>query len=113
MDVKEIIDVLDPKMKEYKEQVAAEAKKANEALEAEVKQLNEDKAKQGKTLAEIAEDVKDLKAKSGRILAGKTEQAENDFKSLVAKGIVDNFEQIKEDINSEYSDKTVTWENNP
>ena len=94
MEVKDILDVLDPKMKEYKEQVAAEAAKANEKLSAEVAQLNEDLSKKGQTLAEIKEAVDGLRAKAGRI--GGVKEAQEDFVSLVTKSIAENFNEIKE-----------------
>jgi HK97 family phage major capsid protein len=94
MEVKEILDVLDPKMKEYKEQVAEVAKKANEKLEADVKNLNEDLSKTGATLAEIKQAVDEMKAKAGRM--GAIKEAQEDFTSLVSKSIAENFNEIKE-----------------
>lgn len=92
MEVKDVLDALDPKMKEYKEQVANEAAKGREALEARVSEINEDLAKKGATLAEIKEAVDEVKAKAGRFAAAK--EAVEDFQSSVAKGIKENFEAI-------------------
>lgn len=94
MEVKELLDALDPKLKEYKEQVAAEAKKSAEEFDSRVKQINEDLAKKGATLSEIAETVTELKAKSNRI-GGVSAEAAMDFKSAIAKGLKDNFETIQ------------------
>ena len=93
-EVKDILDALEPKLKGYKDEVAAEAKKANEKLEADVKQLNEDMTKSGATLQEIKDAVEEMKAKAGRI-AGKDEEAKQEFTALVAKGIKDNFDAIQ------------------
>lgn len=92
MEVKDVLDALDPKMKEYKEQVANEAAKGREALEARVSEINEDLAKKGATLAEIKEAVDEVKAKAGRFAAAK--EAAEDFQSSVSKGIKENFEAI-------------------
>ena len=92
MDVKDIVDVLDPKIKEYKEQLATEAKKSTEELNAKVAEINEDLAKKGATLAEISEAVNQVKAKANRI--GAVGEAAKDFQSAVAEGIKENFEAI-------------------
>lgn len=94
MEIKDIMDVLDPKLKEYKEQVSAEAVKANEKLSADVAQLNEDLSKKGQTLSEIKSAVDEMRAKAGRI--GSVKEAQEDFVSLVSKSISDNFNEIKE-----------------
>lgn len=92
MDVKDIVDVLDPKIKEYKEQLASEAKKQTEELNAKVAEINEDLSKKGATLAEISEAVNQVKAKANRI--GAVAEGVKDFQSSVAEGIKENFEAI-------------------
>lgn len=92
MDVKDIVDVLDPKIKEYKEQLAAEAKKQTEELNAKVAEMNEDLSKKGATLAEISEAVNQVKAKANRI--GAVAEGVKDFQSAVSEGIKENFEAI-------------------
>lgn len=49
------------------------SKEAIDKLKAEVDQLNEDGKKKGKTLGEIAEDIKDIKAGAGRFAGGGAE----------------------------------------
>lgn len=93
MEVKELMDALDPKLKEYKEQVSVEAKKAQDQFEAKVQEINEDLTKKGATLAEISAKVDEIQAKSNRI--GAAQEAKSDFLSVVAKGIKDNFESIQ------------------
>lgn len=93
MEIKDFIEALDPKMKEYKDQVTEEAKKASSELEAKVAQINEDLTKKGATLAEIAEKVTEIQAKSNRLSA--TQDSKQDFVSAVAKGIKENYESLQ------------------
>lgn len=64
----------------------AELLKLNQKFESEVAKLNEDAGKKGATLEKIVEDVKELQAKQGRIIATQ----ENTVKSVhdeIAKGM--------------------------
>lgn len=81
--------VFEAKMSEA-QKIAAEA---NAKIDAEVKQLNEDMTKQGKTLGEIAEAVKELKAARGRF-----KSAEDEVKStqtIISDLFAEHFEEIK------------------
>lgn len=70
--LQEIGSKVDESNKEGKEikSLATEAKKATETLEAEVKELNKVVLEKGGTLAQLQEEIKELKAKQGRPRAG-------------------------------------------
>ena len=88
------MEVLDTKMAAYKNDLQAAVEAHNKKIEDETKNINEDLAKKGATLAEIQDTLKEVQAKQGRI-AAITEEAKNDFTSMVVKGISENFDNIK------------------
>lgn len=78
----------------------AEAKKANDELlrlnakfEAEVARINQEDAKKGATLENILDDVKDLKAKSTRIIATQ-ERTVKSVHDEIAKGFETSFADV-------------------
>jgi HK97 family phage major capsid protein len=88
-----VIEVIDEKLKGYKDSLANEVKQANDNFTAEVVKLNEDLKAKGATLLDIQNEVKELKAQGGRLRANEAEQ--NDVKSAIAKIISENGDNIK------------------
>jgi HK97 family phage major capsid protein len=68
--------------------------KLNQKFESEVKKLNEDAAAKGATVEQILEDVKELKAKSTRIIAS-TERSVKSVREEIANGFEKNFDKVK------------------
>lgn len=66
-NVKEIVDLLDSKMSSYKNDLAKEVEAANKKADEITQEVNEKMAKQGASLSEIQETLKDVQAKQGRI----------------------------------------------
>ena len=101
MDTKEILEALDPKLKEYKEQLGAEVSRVEKEQDAKVKQLIEDSTKSNDALAEIREKVNAAIAEGGRIKANVAEQVKSGWshsdhlKNAVVNIVAENFDKIK------------------
>lgn len=100
MEVKDVIDALDPKMKEYKEQVKSEVAALDKKHADTVAELNEDARKKGETLGELKAKVDELIAKNGKLKAeiGMEIAGSNRQKHLMGQvidTITENFDQIK------------------
>lgn len=99
--VKAITDVLDPKIKGYKDELAAEFAKVNKDIEAKVSQLNEDSTKKGETLIELKQNVDRLLADSGKIKSNIAADYKSGWsnsqhlKQAVIDIVNDNYESIK------------------
>lgn len=99
--VKAITDVLDPKIKGYKDELHAEFARINKDVEAKVAQLNEDSAKKGETLVELKQNVDRLLADSGKIKSNiqadyKAGWSNSDhLKSAVIEIVKDNYDSIR------------------
>jgi hypothetical protein len=110
--VKAITDVLDPKIKGYKDELAAEFARVNKDVEAKVQQLNEDSAQKGQTLVELKQNVDRLLADSGKVKSAitadyKTSWSNSDhLKQAVIDIVTDNFDSIRSE-KSFMSMKTV------
>jgi hypothetical protein len=98
-EIKEIIETLEPKIKGFKEELAADVAKLDSKLAADVAQLNEDAAKKSETLGELKAKVDALAAKNGKMVAGAIEKAgwnNSDFmKSGVMDIVAENFDSIR------------------
>lgn len=98
-EIKEIIDTLEPKIKGFKDELAADVAKLDSKLAADVAQLNEDAAKKSETLGELKAKVDALAAKNGKMVAGAIEKAgwnNSDFmKSGVMDIVAENFDSIR------------------
>lgn len=66
-NVKEIVDLLDSKMSNYKNDLAKEVEAANKKAEEITAEVNEKMSKQGASLKEIQDTLKEVQAKQGRI----------------------------------------------
>ena len=98
-EIKEIIETLEPKIKGFKDELAADVAKLDSKLAADVAQLNEDAAKKGESIGELKAKVDALAAKNGKMVAGAIEKAgwnNSDFmKSGVMDIVAENFESIR------------------
>lgn len=74
MEVKEILDVLDPKMKEYKEGLAQEVKAATDAATTVANEVKSQVSVLKDETEKLQEEVKGIKAAKGRQFAGATEK---------------------------------------
>ena len=99
--VKAITDVLDPKLKGYKDELNAEFARVNKEVEAKVAQLNEDSAHKGQTLVELKQNVDRLLAESGKVKTAITADYKNGWsnsdhlKQAVIDIVTDNFDSIR------------------
>lgn len=99
--VKAITDVLDPKIKGYKDELSAEFARINKDVEAKVAQLNEDSAKKGESLVELKQNVDRLLADSGKIksnIAADYKSGWNNsdhLKAAVIDIVRDNYDSIR------------------
>jgi HK97 family phage major capsid protein len=97
--VENIIDLLDPKLKGYKEEMAAEVAKAQAKNEAVMAQMNEDAAKKGETLMELKSNFEKYIAQNNGVKA-RTVNTDNwsfsdHCKSAVVESVGENFDKIK------------------
>lgn len=95
-----IIELLDPKLKGYKEEMAAEVAKVKAHHEAVVAQMNEDAAKKGETLAELKSNFEKYIAENNGVkakgLVNKEGWSHSDhLKSAVIEAVGENFDKIK------------------
>lgn len=86
----ETLSAVDQKLAELKSVADEQSKK----LADEVKQLNEDGIKKGQTLAEINEEIKQLKANQGRHRTEFGEEVKS-TQAIIAEGFAEHFEEIK------------------
>lgn len=99
--VKAITDILEPKIKGYKDELASEFKKINEQTEARINEMNEDAQKKSDTLAELKKSVDKVLADSGKVkgaIAGEAKASwshSEHLKSAVLEIVGENFEKIK------------------
>jgi len=99
MEVKDIIQALDPKLGEIKAQVASEVAAIETKHAATVAQLNEDAQKNGQSLAELQEKVNGLIATNGKLTSAIKQEAfadrQKSLKGAVMDLVAENFEAIK------------------
>jgi hypothetical protein len=99
MEVNNIIDALEPKLKGYKDELSGRVAEVSEKVAADVAQLNEDAAKKGESIAELKAKVDALTAKSGKLAASASEKAgwsnSEHMKSAVMDIVADNYDKIK------------------
>lgn len=81
-----MIEVLDGKLKEYKEQLSAEVKAANAKADEVTLEVNEKMQNQGASLLEIKEALTELQKKSGRIAGNIAPEVKN-FETEFVKAI--------------------------
>ena len=99
MEVKDIIQALDPKLGEIKAQVASEVAAIETKHAATVAQLNEDAQKNGQSLAMLQEKVNGLIATNGKLTSAIKQDAfadrQKSLKGAVMELVAENFEAIK------------------
>jgi len=100
VEVKDVIDALDPKMKEYKEQLKSEFAALDQKHAAQVEQLNEDAKSKGETLAEVKSKVDEMIASNGKLKASIEAEAfggnrQKQLLSNLNEIIHDNYDKIK------------------
>jgi HK97 family phage major capsid protein len=98
MEVKDMVQALDPKFGEIKAQVAAEVAAIDKKHEAAVAQLNEDAQKKGETLVELKEKVNSLIATNGKLKASIEAEAfvdrQRTMKGALVDMVTENFDAI-------------------
>jgi HK97 family phage major capsid protein len=97
--VKAITDVLDPKIKGYKEELSSEFDRINKENAAIIAQMNEDSAKKGESLIELKQNVDRLLADSGKVKSTITADYKSSWKNS------DHLKAAVIDIVSENHDK--------
>jgi HK97 family phage major capsid protein len=101
VEVKDVIDALDPKMKEYKEQLKAEVTAIDAKHEARVSEINEEVKRKGQELAKAQEQITELAAKNGKLKAEIASEVTKGYsnvdylKSQAIELITENFDKIK------------------
>ena len=98
-------EMLDGKLKEYKESISNEFKTASEKFADEVKKVNEDLAAKGATLSDIQNEVKEMKAQNGRLRVAEGEM--KGAKAAIAEAIKSIAPQLKDINKSSVSTKAV------
>lgn len=93
MEVKDVMDALDPKLKEHKDAMAAQVAAIDTETKAIVAQLNDDAKKNGETLGQLSEKVDKVIANQGK-LKSQGEAAES-FNSQFQKALTENFDALK------------------
>lgn len=104
MEVKEILEVLDPKMKEYKEGLAQEVKAAKDAAEEVKSQVTVLKDETEK----LADSVNKLNAKGARFASG--EQSKKSFNEILNDAIVEKTDEFAKMAAGEKSVKNISIE---
>lgn len=98
MEVKDMVQALDPKFGEIKAQVAAEVAAIDRKHEAAVAQLNEDAQKKGETIGELKEKVNSLIATNGKLKASIEAEAfvdrQRTMKGALVDMVTENFDAI-------------------
>ena len=99
--VKAITEVLDPKIKGYKEELSGEFERINKENAAIIAQMNEDSAKKGESLIELKQNVDRLLADSGKVKSTITADYKSSWKnsdhlkSAVVEIVSENYDKIK------------------
>jgi HK97 family phage major capsid protein len=98
MELKDMVQALDPKFGEIKAQVAAEVAAIDKKHEAAVAQLNEDAQKKGETIGELKEKVNSLIATNGKLKASIEAEAfvdrQRTMKGALVDMVTENFDAI-------------------
>jgi HK97 family phage major capsid protein len=92
VEVKDVIDALDPKMKEYKEQLKSEVSAIDTKTSQLIAELNEDAKKKGETLGELSEKVNKVIANQGKLK--EVNEASMSFKDAMAQSLAENFDKL-------------------
>jgi len=88
-----VIEVLDEKLKGYKNDLQKAVDEHNSKFDEKIKEINEDMGKKGATLSEIQETLKEVQKSQGRLSLG----VENEIKSFdveFTKALKDNFDSL-------------------
>jgi len=98
-EVNALIEALEPKLKGFKEEMAAKAAENAAKVDADVAQLNEDAAKKGETIGELKAKVDALTANAGKIKSAAADKAgwnnSDHLKSAVMDIVADNYDKIR------------------
>lgn len=94
-EIKEAVEQLSKKMADYKDEVKSVAEAAEKKAAEVTAEVNEKMAKQGATLAEIQDKLVEVQKAATRISQKQENEVSEDFKSLVMKGIKENFEHLQ------------------
>ena len=94
-EIKEAVEQLDKKMADYKDEVKGIAVAAEKKAAEVTAEVNEKMAKQGASLKEIQDKLIEVEKAAGRIAAKQENEIVEDFKSMVIKGIKENFDAIQ------------------
>lgn len=108
MDIKEAVDTIEEKIKEFKSEMSESTKKEikkfvtdgekeKEKLTAEVKAANEKVIEMGGTIEDIQNEVKEIKAKSGRF-KGSEAPSGNGLRNVMANAVASAVGECKADI---------------
>jgi HK97 family phage major capsid protein len=92
VEIKDVMDALDPKIKEYKEQLVNEVKGIDQKTADRISELNEDAKKKGETLAELSEKVNQVIANAGKLKA--EGEAKKTFTEQFSQALAEKFEDI-------------------
>lgn len=93
MEIKDVIDVLDPKLKEYKDGLKTEVTQATDKVNEKLDAVVADMAKKGASIDEINETLKEMQAKAGRLAAAN--HGGKSFKDGLKEGLEANTEKLK------------------
>ncbi len=99
--VKQITDILDPKLKGYKDELSTEFKRINEQNDARIAEMNEDAKNKNESLSELKKNVDKLLADSGRVKGAIVHEAKSGWshsehlKYAVMDIVTENFDKIK------------------
>lgn len=92
-NAKEIVELLDGKLATYKSDLAKEVEAANRKAEEITAEVNEKMAKQGASLSEIQDTLKEVQAKQGRI-GNQLDREIKSFHTELAKAIQEKASEI-------------------
>lgn len=92
MENEKVIELLDSKLKGYKDELQKAHEDQTKKFDDTVKQINEDMAAKGATLAEIQETLKDVQKKQGRF--GSMASEVKGFQAEFAKAVEEKAQEI-------------------
>ena len=99
--VNELIDALEPKIKGYKDELAAAAAEKAAKVAADIEQLNEDARKKGETIADLQGSIQKLTAEAGKLKAAPSQKAgwsNSDYMKEAVMAIVsENHDTIRQE----------------
>ena len=98
MEVNEIVSALEPKIKGFKDELAAKASEENAKVAAEVAKLNADAQKNGESLVELKAKVDSLTAANGKLKADASvdfSDRQRVIKSTMIELVTENFDSIR------------------